>query len=461
MPNLGIWWLFATIVLWPSFVSAETLEQVLISVYKQNPRILAARASLRALDEDVARANSGYRPIVTGNADWGYQNQNNTPESLGSSGHTNPRGYGVGAVQSVFNGFQTANRVKTAEASVRSTQAALVSLEQQVLLETIAAYFDVLRDGAIVRLQQGHLSYLASEVAATRRRKEEGQVTRTDLSQALARRAAAATRLQSAHGSVQISLANYERLVGRPPSNLSIPSRILFDIPSSLAAANATALKVHPDVLSAIEDARAAEFTIRAIRGELLPRAQIDVDYSRDYEPSTFTNRSDTLIARGRVTVPIYSGGEVEARVRQAKHTEISRLQTIKQIRLQTTSNVEQAWAQMQVSKAQQRNIEIEVTESRRALDGVRKEERFSQRTVADVLSAADALVNAEVSLASNNRAVVVSSYAVIAAIGKLNMDNLKLLAVRYDPQVNYDATHRRWGGLSITYRNGRKEVVH
>ena len=454
------WWLLAAGIGLASAVRAETLEQTLLSVYHNNPRILSARASLRALDENVARANSEYRPSVTAGADIGYQTQKNRPRSLGTNGRTYPRGYGVTAVQSLFNGFQTANRVKSAKAGVRSGRASLLSLEQEVLLETIGVYVDVLRDETIVRIQQKHLGYITREVAATRRRKIEGQVTRTDLSQSIARRAAALSRLQAAQGSLRISRANFERLVGHPPSKLVIPSRQLLKVPRTLSEAIAIGRKYHPEIVAALEEVRVAEHNIRAIRGELLPNAQLQMDYSRDYDASSFTDRSDTFIAQGRVNIPIYTGGEVEARVRQAKHTKISRLQNVSQVRLQVTANIEQAWAQMTVAKAQRRSIQLQVDENQKALNGVRKEERFGQRTVAEVLNAADALVNAQVSLTSNYRTVIVSSYSVLTAIGKLNMGNLKLTRNRYDPKVNYNRTHRRWGGLSITYPDGRHEQI-
>ncbi|MFY0613146.1 MAG: TolC family outer membrane protein [Hyphomicrobiaceae bacterium] len=460
MRSVWFWWLLAAAVGLPSAAHAETLEQTLVSVYRNNPRILAARASLRALDENVARANSEYRPSITAGADIGYQTQKNKPRSLGTNGTTHPRGYGVTAVQSLFNGFQTANRVKSAKAGVRSGRASLLSLEQEVLLETIGVYVDVLRDETIVRIQQKHLNYITGEVAATRRRKSEGQVTRTDLSQSIARRAAALTRLQAAQGSLRISRANFERLVGHPPSGLEIPARQLLKLPRSLKAAVSIGRKYHPEIVAALEEVRVAEHNLQAIRGELLPNAQLQMDYSRDYDPSTFTDRSDTFIAQGRVNIPIYTGGEVEARVRQAKHTKISRLQNVSQVRLQVTANIEQAWAQMQVAKAQRRSIQLQVNENKKSLSGVRKEERFGQRTVAEVLNAADALVNAQVSLTSNYRTFIVSSYSVLTAIGKLNMENLKLTGDRYDPKVNYEITKRRWGGLSITYPDGRKERV-
>ena len=73
----------AAVGLSPSAAGAETLKQALSSAYKYNPRLDAERARLRATDEEVARANSGYRPVITGNADVGVRNENQQPNAPG------------------------------------------------------------------------------------------------------------------------------------------------------------------------------------------------------------------------------------------------------------------------------------------------------------------------------------------------------------------------------------------
>src|ERR1700730_5164592 len=52
---------------------AETMNEALAATYKFNPRLDAARSTLRATDEEVPRALSGYRPTITGNADTSFE----------------------------------------------------------------------------------------------------------------------------------------------------------------------------------------------------------------------------------------------------------------------------------------------------------------------------------------------------------------------------------------------------
>ena len=107
---------------------AETLPQALSSAYKFNPRLDAARATLRATDEEVPRAMSGFRPVVVGNADTGYKLQTTRPSSAGKN-ENNPRGYSVDMQQPLFKGFRVVNTVREAEATVRAQRESLRTTE--------------------------------------------------------------------------------------------------------------------------------------------------------------------------------------------------------------------------------------------------------------------------------------------------------------------------------------------
>lgn len=213
--------------------SAETLSDALAATYRSNPRLDAARAALRATDEEVARANSGYRPNINATMDAGLQSQTTrTTTTTNSSGattgvrgdfDTQPHGYGMTASQPLFRGFRTVNAVREAEATVRAGRENLRSIEQAVLLDALTAYMDVLRDIAVVKIRESNVQVLTRELRATQERFRVGEVTRTDGAQAEARRAGAVSALDLARSNLKISRGAYERHVGRPPSNLMEP----------------------------------------------------------------------------------------------------------------------------------------------------------------------------------------------------------------------------------------------
>jgi outer membrane protein len=437
---------------------AETLLEALSGAYKFNPRLDAARATLRATDEEVPRALSGYRPSITGSADTSYRHITTDPGTV-ANGDSNPRGYQIGMVQPLFRGFRTVNAVNAAEATVRAGRETLRLTEESVLLEAVTAYGDVVRDTAIVRLRENNVTVLTRDLRATQDRFNVGEVTRTDVAQAQARRAAAVAALDLARANLKTSRATFERVIGHPPSHL-VEARESPLVAKTLAENIEISLRESPSVVGALYREQAARFAIDLVRGELLPTAQFEANYTKRFDDVTGIDSTETASVTGRLTVPFYTGGEVQARIRQAKHTHIQRLQEIEQARTETQAQVVTAWAQLQAAKAAVESDQTAVDANRIALAGVREEERVGQRTLLDVLNAEQELLNAEVNLVTDQRNVVVASYTVLSTIGRLDAQELSLASLVYDPDAHYHEVRRKWFDISVTHSDGRREVI-
>src|SRR5271166_1759123 len=174
---------------------ADTLESALIQAYQNNPSLNSQRAATRAIDEGVPQALSGYRPKVTVTANGGEQSLSSTAKTGGivpgtplsyltQSGYNAPYGAGATITQTLFNGFQTANKTRQAESQVLSARANLRVTEQTVLLSAATAYMNLLRDSAILDLQRRNVEVLQQQLRQTRDRFGVGEVTRTDVAQA-------------------------------------------------------------------------------------------------------------------------------------------------------------------------------------------------------------------------------------------------------------------------------------
>jgi len=256
--------------LWAAPAAAESLQEALAATYGYNPRLDAQRAFQRATDEDVSRAMSGYRPTVTGNADIGLERTDTRPSTL-FDGVTKPRGYGVDLVQPVFRGFRTYNAVNNAEANVRAEREVLRDVERIVLLQAATAYMDVVRDQELVRLNENNVNVLSRELKASQDRFAVGEVTRTDVAQAEARRADAVSRLDAARANLRTSRGAFQQVVGHAPQNLSWPAPPDNFLPESAAEAIRIGNNEDPLVVASLYREQAAKYLVEQIRGELLP----------------------------------------------------------------------------------------------------------------------------------------------------------------------------------------------
>ncbi|MGE0629355.1 MAG: TolC family outer membrane protein [Hyphomicrobiaceae bacterium] len=450
--------LCSSMLMLPVPASAQTIHQALTQAYRSNPQLDAARATQRATDEEVARANSGYRPTITGSANASWTRTDTRPPSS-NAGETHPRSLGVDLSQPIFSGFRTLNQVRVAEATVRAGRETLRTVEQTVLLAAATAYMDVVRDEAIVRLAENNVNVLSNQLKATQDQFSVGEVTRTDVAQAQARRAGAVSQLEVARADLKNSRANYERVVGSPPGRLREAGEPR-GMPRSLPAAKSIAARENPFVVNALYLEQAARYVVEQIRGELLPTITLNASYNRNFDPSRQIDQSDSRSVSANMSVPIYSNGEVEARVRQAKQTHVSRIQQIEQVRNEQENLVVTAWSQYEAAKA----VVVSAAESTRAnqtaLTGVREEYRVGQRTLLDVLNAEQELLTAQVSEVRAQHDVVVQAYTLLQAVGRLNAQEMGLGAEIYDAEIHYFEVRRKWFGLSITHSDGRREVV-
>jgi outer membrane protein len=157
---------------------ADTLEQALAQAYQNNPQLNSQRAVVRATDEGVPQALSGYKPTVrvTGTVGQEYTSVVAKVPGTATRGPDYPRvgtGYSPSNVsatltQTLYNGFQTANRTRLAEANTSAARETLRVTEQTILLNSATFYMDLLRDGALLELQRRNVEVLQEQLRQTR-----------------------------------------------------------------------------------------------------------------------------------------------------------------------------------------------------------------------------------------------------------------------------------------------------
>jgi outer membrane protein len=440
--------------------SAETLESALARAYGANPNLNAQRASVRATDENVPRAKSGYRPQIEATADVGGSftefERDAGPNGFGgvtrnstTVTRTLPRGAGVQINQSIFNGFRTDNSVRQAESAVLSARETLRNDEQNVLFDAASSYMNVLRDTAILNLQRNNVEVIEEQLRQTQDRFNVGEVTRTDVAQAEARLAGSRSQASLAEANLRTSIARFRQNVGVEPRQLS-PGRPLDRLlPRSLDAGLKVAFGEHPAIQAALHGVDAAELQVKITQGELAPQLGVSGSVARRFDNQSPGDQANSASVVARLSVPIYEGGEVYARTRQAKETVGQRRLEADSIRDQVRAAVISSWGQLEAARAQIAAAQSQVEAAETALNGVREEARVGQRTTLDVLNAQQELLNARVNLITAQRDRVVASYAVVQATGRLNSRNLGLSVAHYSAKTHFDQVKDAWGGLT------------
>jgi outer membrane protein len=444
---------------------AQTMPTALIQAYQNNPQLNQQRAQVRVTDEAVPQALSGYRPRLSVTATAAQQfsdtHSDTTDPAPGNpsrqivvgprtttSGDFTSRSVGVTGSQTLFNGFQTANRTRLAEGQVSSAREGLRVIEQSVLLAAATVYMDLLRDTAIADVQRSNVKVLTETLRQTRDRFNVGEVTRTDVAQSEAQLAAGQFQLLNAESNLTTTRANFRRVIGIEAGKLTAAPPVDRFAPQTLAAALQTGLNLNPNITAAMYGIDVANLQVKINEGALFPTLTLQGSAQRVWNGSLTTVEQTTWSAGSSLTIPLYQGGGEYSLIRQSKESLSQQRLNLEQVRDQARQTIAQAWGVVQATKAQIDSAQAQVAASEIALNGVREEARVGQRTTLDVLNAQQTLVNARVTLVTAQHDRVVASYNLLNAVGILSPLTLGLATPVYDPRVHYYQIRDSWIGL-------------
>ena len=212
----------------------------------------------------------------------------------------------------------------------------------------------------------------------------------------------------------------------------------------------------NPIILAAVYTEEASLYAVQQIMGELLPQVTLEAQYQQRFgflnTPDTpgdasLERRTPTTVI-GRLNVPLYQGGGVAARVRQAKETNNQLKKEVEDARLRVHADVIANWGILQSSGPAINSAQAAVSANKIALTGVREEEKVGQRTTLDVLDAQRELLNSQIGLVTALRDRIVAEYSIYAAIGRMDAQTLGLPVPYYDPLEHYDIVKNKWIGL-------------
>lgn len=412
---------------------AETLADAIALAYQTNPTLTGARVQLRITDETLVQAKAGYRPTAT-------LSGGTTQKDIASNQYSSYQTATLSVSQPVFTGGRVGSRISAAEGDILSGREELRKVESTVLGQVIQAYVDVRRDEQTVSVRRDNVAVLEHQVAEAQARFAGGAITRTDVAQSQAGLAASRVQLAQADGQLAISRANYLALVGQAAGALA-PEPSLPSLPQTLDLALTAAEASSPAILGAKYAEQASRARVAEARAERLPSAAFNA--SVGYEPiDSLIPRSPYIrnfTAGATVSMPLFQGGVLNSRIRQALGRNNADRIAIEAVRRAALQNVAQAWSQLQTAQRAIGESQEEVAAAQIAFEGAQEEQRVGARTTLEVLTAQQNLAAAQLGLINARHDLYVAQAGLLNFIGRLDAQSLAPETPRYDPQQNLD----------------------
>jgi outer membrane protein len=403
----------------------DTLADAVASAISNNPTLMAQRSTRGVADETLEQARAQMRPQIGLNGSYGTQTLEfgrtfNTPAgNFPLDGSQERATAGLEARQSIYSGGSLSAQRDQAQAGVDAAEANLRDAEQELILSVVTAYVDVRRAEEVVQIRETNVNSLGQQVQAARDRFDVGEVTRTDVAQAEARKAGSESDLAAARAELSAARATYEQVVGRSPVQLAPPPPAP-ELPPTVEQAIDLARSNNLQLVSARAQEVAAEKGIDIAKGSLRPRVGIvgSAGVQESYQDQTF--RDTNLGLTAELSIPLYQGGLLNSRTRQARlesdRARYGRMSVEREVTAQVTS----AWHTVIAAREAATASEAQVAAAEVALEGAEQELAVGTRITLDVLDQERELLEAQLGRVNAQRAYYLATHRLLAAIGRL-----------------------------------------
>ena len=435
-------------------VPSDTLEAALLAAYDSNPVLIAARAKLRATDEQVAQALGNWRPGIDIVSSIGRSHQTLPNQGLSGNGlfDGTPHGYGIELKQPLFRGFRSTAQLSAAENLVLAERARLDAAEQQLFLDTATAFLDLVRDIALFEATRKGEAGLRKKLEEVEVRYGAGDLTQTDVHQAQSRLARSHRNRVQAENAIRQDIPRYRRLTGSEAPANPIAPELTLDGPQDLEQVMELAVVQSPNVIAAAYQVDEAHAATRIAKGALLPELALDFSATRNWQQnSTFPDRNDNVQIMLQLNIPVYRAGTDYSRTREAVDVVAQRYADLDEARRKVLDETESAWSAMASAEESLQVVKDELESAALALQGVREESRVGTRTTIDVLNAEQELLDAQSELARSRRDRDLATLQLRAAIGQLTARTLALPVKLYNSREHYDEVRDKWLGTRTT----------
>lgn len=406
----------------------DTLGEAVASAIANNPTLMAERKSRQAADEILAQAQAGMGPQLSlqGTVNTQYQDRGYTIP-LGTfplDGTTQRATLGLEARQSLWSGGSLTAQRDVARAGVDESQARLIGVEQDLVLDVVSAFMDVRYAESELGIRERNVDALRQQVRAATDRFVVGEVTRTDVAQAEAREAAAQSALAGARSQLARVRAVYEQIVGTQPVQLAEPPAPAR-LPGTLDEALSVARIHNPEVMAARAREVAGERGVDVAKGRLGPKLDLvgSAGLVETYQDDRF--RDTNLVAGLEFSFPLFDSGLLQSQSREAQfgadRARYERMAIERQVAAQVTS----AWHQVVATREAIRASASQVAAAEIALEGATQELAVGERITLDVLDQERELLEARLALIDAQRANYVATHELLAAMGDLKPELL------------------------------------
>ncbi len=399
---------------------ALELPAYVTEVVQTHPIVLEELHRYRQEAQDLHIALSGWRPSLDLEASAGRSSRE-APNTAQVRKNFNSAEASLSLTQNLFRGFDTTNQVAQARARISSAAYRLYDTADNVALEAIGAYLDVLKENRLVSLAKHNVEVHERILSQILERNRSGIGLRSDVEQTEGRLARAHASLIAQQNNLRDAMTSLHELIGRhiDPDHLFEPAE-LPELSGTLPSLIDEALREHPAIRSASKNIEASQYGYRRSRSANYPT--LDLQVRQDVGSNIEGIDGDTDEARIQLSLRynLYRGGADTAEQRK----QVSVLSEDKafrdRVRRQVIDTLSLAWSADRSVREQTPYLRTHVEKSRQTLTTYHEEFALNLRDLIDLLDAENEWNTARIRLTEAHYAAAGARFRMYEGVGNL-----------------------------------------
>ncbi len=437
---------------------AEDLMDAYRQALQSDPVLKQAADQNRIAAEGVAQSRAILLPQINGSVDYNDSHGTQTTTQLvqttagpqmsftdysHSGGRSRSESVGLNQVLFDLSDFA---QLRASRAQADSADAQYVAAQQNLILRVATAYFTVLTDEDQLRYAQANQKALAKQLDQAMAKYQVGLAPVTDADSAKAQEAAAAAGVIEAQNTLFNDIQALAQITGQTPGNLKT---LIENLPLNKPQPDSVddwvnmALQANPTLQAQRDQVLAAEHQITAARAGHLPTLNASVSYSRtpswgpgNVNPANLPSGvADVLHVNDRTTnttvgfvlsVPLFSGGLTQSRVRQSIAQRDQASDLLEQDRRTIVANTRNAFNSIEAGISQVQAQKEAVMSAQKALESTQAGYEVGTQTIVDVLLAQQTLFQAQSNYSQARHAFVINQLNLKYLAGTLNVKDLE-----------------------------------
>ena len=408
----------------------ESLRYYIQKALENNLQLNAERKNFESSKQSKNISRSEFLPSITLSGDQSSATSSNRVNQSGvslSDTNLDTESKKISVDQKIFSGFKGLNTFKKSELETKKANLSLKKTEQQTILDTSSAYFDLIFKSKNRKFNLSNVDLFERQVDSDNARLQKGEITLTDLAQSESSLAGAKANLIKAGTELLSSKTNFERVTREKTPNINnLNEKISLVLPNSLEEALQTANSNNVDLLLSNLDYEISIRELNIERARLSPSASINYSKSENKDFSSTIDEIDEEKVTATITWPIIKGGENISSIKKASYNK-QRYQLIFQdMKNKINTDISNAWSKYQSSKSVLDATKAQLKAAEIANEGITLEyDSSSTRTTLELIQSRSLLLDARIDFARSERDYIISQFELAKQLGSLSIQSI------------------------------------